>query len=654
MSSSPDLAVHYSTSPSSPSLSSPTTTTTTTATNRIVLNHIYAKQPKGLLARAAAWTASTALPGSTSTSTSNQSPTLDITHGPPQLQESTKQHNLLATKLYNCSGSSRPAHVLAVFPSVVQLWSVSAKDTCLSLVFSIDAVSVVDAHLVTPTHCLVQSMSANGQVSAAVYSVQTSSLVETLDIPPSCPPPYKVEAGQSCFAIAGSNGQVCLYSSHSFARSTLSPKVALSDASCPIFTLAGRWLAYQPSASDPLDTTTPVNLPPAGPLHERIMESVSSNAVASLKSLSDKGYRGFCNYFRFQDEAMSSSASSSSTSSSSSRKSSLEKLRLIFASTRPICIVDIPTGKSIASFVPLGSVSKISLSPYDLTLAAVPSRGDCIYTYDLSTAPSSITLTGKYIRGKVNALVDVIQWGPVASLGIVSQPRGSVHWFDKSRSFDDASHRLWKLSGWKASEIAIVDPHRVLVSTATGQLYICDIEDGHPIASGQLHLGSLAFPANHSPSPTPPSSYSSTESLDALNTKYHTSVSRSASPVLNPTASSAPPDPLAFFELETCLPYPFIHTDRHVTISTFTHDASEYMWTNDLGNICLKTFGASIPRVPLDFGKPTGTADVYNNTDLKMALQDYHLDDLDDQDHLDHLDNQLIDYDPCSQDVLDD
>lgn len=616
---------------------SPSTHPRRSRSDRVVLTQIYAKHPKGLLARAAAWTASNTLPRTAFNGLGASSPPQTHIPGEPFLLENTNSSDApstgpslplpISTRLYNGHGLASPARILLVYPSLIQLWTVAIADSSLRLQSSIELDSgctILDAHLICPTHCVVQTCSGlSSSTTASVYSVQSSSLIESLDVPATCPAPYTIETVAeglgSTFALIGSNGQVCLYSMHSFARSTTSFRVALSDTGAPLFSLAGRLMAFQrhdssadsSSVDTPAEMRTPINLPPTGPLYERIMDSVSSNAVASLKTLSDKSYRGIRSYFRYQDDEQGLSTHSTSQQS---RKSSLDKLRLLFAATKPICVMDIVTGNTIACFVPLGSVSKISLSPYDLTLAAAPIRGDCIYTYDLTDAPSSVALTGKFIRGKVNASIDIIKWGPLGSLGIVSHPRGSVHWFDKIRSFDDASHRLWKLSGWRALDFAVVDPHRVAVMTPNNRFYMCDIEDGIPMASGEIPLGvKRTFAPTTSPSPTPPSSYSSADSLD--------NAEELITPIEHPQ-DVVPPDPLAFFELETCLPYPFIHTDRHVTLSHFNGKTLEYFWRGDNNMVCLKTFDFDIPRSPVDFGMPKGTANVVDNTGLQMALED--------------------------------
>lgn len=76
--------------------------------------------------------------------------------------------------------------------------------------------------------------------------------------------------------------------------------------------------------------------------------------------------------------------------------------------------------------------------------------------------------------------------------------------------------------------------------------------------------------------------------------------SRSCSPELKFRRLSKV-EPLSFYEMETCLPYPFLHTDRHILLSTYENDEN-VAYSEDW------VFGNTLKARELDFGMAKGLA----------------------------------------------
>lgn len=74
-------------------------------------------------------------------------------------------------------------------------------------------------------------------------------------------------------------------------------------------------------------------------------------------------------------------------------------------------IVDLENDKVLGLFrAPGGDLAHVSLSPYDMHLVTVGSRGDTFYLWDLYQLPLEISLVGKFHRGKTSAKIVDIVW----------------------------------------------------------------------------------------------------------------------------------------------------------------------------------------------------------------------------------------------------
>lgn len=74
-------------------------------------------------------------------------------------------------------------------------------------------------------------------------------------------------------------------------------------------------------------------------------------------------------------------------------------------------IVDLENDKVLGLFrAPGGDLAHVSLSPYDMHLVTVGSRGDTFYLWDLYQLPIEISLVGKFQRGKTSAKIIDIVW----------------------------------------------------------------------------------------------------------------------------------------------------------------------------------------------------------------------------------------------------
>lgn len=459
------------------------------------------------------------------------------------------------------------------------------------------------------------------------------SLIQTLVLPPSStgPSPYNVvsppEGDYLC--IVASNGLVSIFAIreedyHCLPISGIETELKPSDGS-PLLDICGRWLVYSnPKQQGYNKQQTPMKLPPSSPLYERVMENVSSTAVAGLKSLSDAGVAGIRHYFKLDEndnkhgENGSVHDSPHPTNNNANGGSIINRVNGLFTdsaskSASTIEIIDIPTETTVCKFNPLDGLSHLSLSPYDATLATVSSRGDYVYTYDLSFLPTQISVAGRYTRGKLPATVHKVLWDNHGGLGIITSEKGSLHWFDKRRTVDN-SNKVWKLSGWGIETgisgniiLAEENPEKKkqtrhqntscgILILKQNQVMITDPTNGVCIWKYDLPWTAIE-------------EENSSQAKDEItnNNKHHDTIDKSTV------------EPLSFYEMETCLPYPYIHTDRRILFSTFSTDDQGYndqydttiISTDIDSNIkipILNTIGLPIKTSIIDFGRACGQA----------------------------------------------
>lgn len=264
----------------------------------------------------------------------------------------------------------------------------------------------------------------------------------------------------------------------------------------PIFDIVGNWLVYSPTKfeydhlkvinntndkivnvfenedMDPISSFidkgsnrkqgsifTPVRLPPPGPLLNRVISTLSNNALDGLFKLSEVGSTRLKAYLNKdkekvvakneQDMAQSLNSISKtigkalySTASSTVTTILKKTMALQPNNNQLIKIIDLSNDKIIGVFKPPGGVSNLSLSPFDLQLVHSSYRGDNFFMWDLYKLPNEISLIGKFNRGKTSAIIKEIFWfvsnydstniirGNNLGFGCITKATGSVHWFN--------------------------------------------------------------------------------------------------------------------------------------------------------------------------------------------------------------------------------
>lgn len=359
----------------------------------------------------------------------------------------------------------------------------------------------------------------------------------------------------------------------------------------------------------------------------------------------------------------------SSGSTVSSLPAALSSLFYTQTKPQPIQIIDIETQTTVCTFISPQGLSFLSLSPHDTVLATVSARGDCVYTFDLSFVPRQVSLSGKYVRGKTPAKVSHIEWDSEGGFGIITRDKGSVHWFERQPwntyenqvggvSIDGSStvlsnfSKLWRLSGWNISSMCMI-PEYIGNEDEVKNRY-SDIPLISPEPSPFTKKSSASSSVSFGSSPV---SFLSNIEKRVLRTPKFSKIAMlrdgeifvvdlstgSCSwkydlpslpvtetllqPVLFLTENTVklpvtPPisqyrvldhyvEPLSFYEMETCLPYPFVHTDRHVILATYADEDSDINDDNDVYDYeseVQNMFGLPINATELDFGLARGLA----------------------------------------------
>lgn len=466
---------------------------------------------------------------------------------------------------------------------------------------------------------------------------------------------------------------------------------------------------------------TPLRLPPPGQLLDRIFENLSTTTASSLKSISDAGVAGLKHYL--SNTPIGNSSVLASATSDLKRHSNViivgnnkfnvdssGRVALAFnpnnngasgngdmfagsngnaaaavmttipaalsnlfnpnVNSVPVQVIDLESQLPICTFTPPQGVSYLSLSPYDSVLATVSSKGDSIYTFDLTFVPYHVSLNGKYVRGITPAKVSQIEWDSDGGFGVITKNKGTVHWFERQpwNAFESAgsfgiqkaisingmesenkaahnrffNYKIWKLSGWgiesmilapqyigsekdpRQREIPAPQPspspeeldetdipgllrsldgprYNKVLMLREGQLFVVDVATGttawkydlpwNPVADSFLtpEIGIELIKDGKIPSTD-------------VKSKIHIPAEDTRQQLLHKV------EPLAFFELEPCLPYAYIHTDRHIILATYDSEEEELNSETEDEPIM---FGVPISSKELDFGRAHGQ--VYTN-----------------------------------------
>lgn len=263
----------------------------------------------------------------------------------------------------------------------------------------------------------------------------------------------------------------------------------------PIFDIVGNWLVYSPTKYefdhlkiisnsadkmisksentdlDPIATNydktqnihtdtmfTPVKLPPPGPLLNRVISTLSNNAIDGFLKLSEVSSNKLKAYLNKDKEtenkddkdmvhsinAFGKSVGKVLYSTASTTVSTIHKTTMSLQpnDNQLIKIVDLSNDTIMAVFKPPGGVSNLSLSPFDLHLVQSNYRGDNFFMWDMFRLPKEISLIGKFNRGKTSAVIKEIFWftnhydsasiiqGNNVGFGCITKSAGSVHWFN--------------------------------------------------------------------------------------------------------------------------------------------------------------------------------------------------------------------------------
>lgn len=335
------------------------------------------------------------------------------------------------------------------------------------------------------------------------------------------------------------------------------------------------------------------------------------------------------------------------------------------AKSQPIQIIDLETQTTVSTFLSPQGLSYMSLSPHDAVLATVSAKGENVFTFDLSFTPRQVSLSGKYVRGKTPAKVSHIEWDCEGGLGIITSDKGSVHWFERQpwNTYESQvsalavtgqagvipnSNKVWRLSGWQVSGMCMIP------ETIGSEAELKQSSSSTSPSSLSRDDGGATAPALHRDSSTsslasePQTKHASRQTKIAMlregeimvldlatgtcSWKYDLpsapigeTLLGQAFPITNKEDGPGTPleiteeeeepeptyrdfnslrsvEPLSFYEVETCLPYPFLHTDRHVLLATYDDDEQEAKLSSGV-------FGLSVQAKELDFGRANGLAD---------------------------------------------
>lgn len=556
---------------------------------------------------------------------------------------------------------------------MLQVWrrEEDAYAVCCSKNVETEGGMVVGLHSME-TELLVQ-VRLKKSVQMLVYDAATLTLQQQFEGPLKTPDVYTVHAAAEHMVLTAPNGSFFVYKRPDYVLTDTNGTAKVQTAqiqpaaaqkqretnilspfphSAPLLDLQGRWLAYCRDSPDLDGVLTPVGLPPPGPLLERVLESLSMTAATSLKSLVAAGSRYYWGY-----------------ESSSGAKEGLSMRSWNILGRKPpiVTVIDLKTGKERCSFSPPSGLSFLSLSPYDLSIATASHNGEHVFTYDLTFADKEVNLVSKHQRGKTPARIGGIIWTASGGLGIVNAKQGSLHWFQRNMEYPFYSEevKLWKLGGVRQAgettdnSILLLRGNRLVsVNQTTGTL---EHEFVFPLESGEAPPDSVPTPVSFSTpvssstpssrpssartSATPPpsrgfntASFSGKNSV--LNALKETQEAANARISAERRALLSAVDPLSVYELETCSPYPYFHSNKRTMQSTYSVGSSGHENVPS-ESPHFNVFGGPIDYTPLDFGCGTGEVEMFGDLDIEEYDYKGQVPGLDSDSHQSDRDSEL-------------
>ena len=466
-------------------------------------------------------------------------------------------------------------------------------------------------------------------------------------------------------------------------------QTSCNQDNCPIFDIEDNWLVYSPTkfeykhlkaisssapsvsanpmAQDPVITLplnnetvsthsnlyTPVKLPASGPLLNKLLSTISNTALDGLFRLSEISSSKVKSYMNSKSKETYKAPTINSISKSlgkllySTASTTATTLENSTRSLKPnnnqiIKVIDLSNDKVLGVFKPLGGVSNVSLSPYDLHLVHSNYRGDTLFMWDLYRLPSEVSLIGKFTRGKTSAIIEEIFWfnnnygdqinssssgnsnnepsikGMNSGFGCITKSTGSVHWFninylsgnmnnnfpnslnkEKVRRNLQSSQFLdsWILSSLKARRFVALpelcnsiaptasfgdsDPGCVANRLAINQLAIIDSDNQLKLIStlNGRHLYKYELPI----APV-------AESFIPFNSRRAEAKVEDSKDRVNPLSQA---------EIETSVPFLNLINNKNIEFAVFSFEGEE----GDRNNFfhCFKEFGNDVPEKVIKF-----------------------------------------------------
>ncbi|KAH3662228.1 hypothetical protein OGAPHI_005476 [Ogataea philodendri] len=387
------------------------------------------------------------------------------------------------------------------------------------------------------------------------------------------------------FGVASPSGKLSVYSTSD--RKLVSTFDCTTVNNQPVFDIVGSHLIYYAASGDPRITSwlktqapTPLRLAHQISVLNKIWQSFSKTVLDSMVMLSEISQSKVKKMFSAEKLDGLGDATSAVGSgddemlrSKKFREMLVTILNTLSANSSYVVVVDLDASQIQFCFSPPDGCSAIKMSPFDLTVATVTTRGDDIYVWDYTKYDKEITLIDKHKRGKTSAIVTDLFWSnDDRSLVLLSKLNGSIHSFaneslcglSQTRSSSQSSDELgplkspynWCLSNFGFKKIGLIKQsvnqahwtytNELVALTATGDVAVVD-----------LATGAINWKVSFQP-------------IGSGTAGGQTSSTIAAS--LETVTSS---DPVSLMEVETCKPYAYMYNNRRVQFARFKDPAND-------------------------------------------------------------------------------
>ncbi|ANZ77559.1 BA75_04822T0 [Komagataella pastoris] len=434
---------------------------------------------------------------------------------------------------------------------------------------------------------------------------------------------YKGGKESNYFSISTGKGKTVIVNKSTFAVEFEFNARVINNM--PVVDVCGSWLAYNASPDDLIckgvavpsvdgDEETQEKLlpkqyrvPRPRTLLQRVLSNMSTTAMDSIFKLTELSSK--------KVKQMLDPDQRNKVEKSNNIKNTITKLLNTLngiSQSHYIVLVCLITMEPKLVFLVPGGCSHVSISPYDMLLTSTTIRGDDILIWDFTRLSNEIVLVDKLRRGNTPGIISRVLWGAATKgIGVLSRNNGSIIWF--GIRFDGLGIVHDRNTSWVLSCTAMRDmefgPSIILASAKDTKWKDDCISLQRKLSPDSclmcidknlnLQILSLSHKSINWKFNLPQRTFSK-----LLPSHENEEIGRRKALLEETSHVPSLDDPLSQAEIETCIPYPSLHQNRHVKLKVLQDPNMSVEYFLD----SLRHVGSSLQTNTVTFGRPSGNA----------------------------------------------